>query len=196
MEKFDGYDEIKIMEGSKAIVPGGYICKIIGAKVEEYASCSILKVAIDIAEGEYQDVFKKRFESEKASNPAVKWKGIFDVFIPKNDGSEKDGYTKQNFKRFITSVEKSNNYKWTWDESTLKGKLFGGVFGREEFTTDDGESKFACKCRFANSTDSIKTGNYKTPADKLLKTAGKATTAAIDSLDDFVEILSDGDVPF
>jgi hypothetical protein len=195
IKKFDGYDDIEIFEGGKALEVGGYILKIMNAKVEEYATCSILKVAFDIAEGEFKDHFKERFDRDKKQNAEAKWKGVFDVFIPKDDGSELDGYTKQNFKRFITSVEKSNNgFKWDWDETKLKGKLFGGVFGREEFQTDKGEYKFAVKCRWCNSVETIKNGDFNIPDDKLIKRDNNSTSDM--DLSGYETILADGDVPF
>lgn len=195
IKKFDGYDDIEIFEGGKALEVGGYILKIMNAKVEEYATCSILKVAFDIAEGEFKDHFKERFERDKKQNANAKWKGVFDIFIPKDDGSELDGYTKQAFKRFITSVEKSNNgFKWDWDETKLKGKLFGGIFGREEFKTDKGEYKFAVKCRWCNSVETIKNGDFKIPDDKLIKRDNNSTSDM--DLSGYETILADGDVPF
>ena len=195
IKKFDGYDDIEIFEGGKALEVGGYILKIMNAKVEEYATCSILKVAFDIAEGEFKDHFKERFERDKKQNANAKWKGVFDVFIPKDDGTELDNYTKQNFKRFITSVEKSNNgFKWDWDETKLKGKLFGGIFGREQFETDKGELKFAVKCRWCNSVETIKNGDFKIPDDKLIKRDNNSTSDM--DLSGYETILADGDVPF
>lgn len=223
IKKFSGYDEIQVFEGGATIEPGGYELRIIDAKVEKFTNCEILKIAFDIINNEkYAGFYSTRFKSAKAQNPNAKWGGVFDVFIPKDDGSEKDDYTKQAFKRFITSVEHSNSgYVWNWDEHSLKGKDFGGVFGREEFQTKEGELKFATKCRFPRSIESIRSGNFTVPDDKLLDdkkrnndpyTASLASmenafqtpeqlAAASDpmsygNLSEFEEILSDGDVPF
>lgn len=222
IKKFKDYDSIQVFEGGASIEPGGYELQIIGAKVEQFDNCEIMKVAFDIVNNEqYAGFYSTRFKAAKATNPNAKWSGIFDVFIPKDDGSEKDGYTKTAFKRFITSVEKSNEgYTWNWDELSLKGKMFGGVFGREEFKTKEGEYKFATKCRFPRSIESIRTGNFTIPDDKLMDkknndipyTASLASmgnayqtpdqlTAGNDpmsysNLSEFEEILSDGDVPF
>jgi hypothetical protein len=166
--KFKDYDEIQVFEGSAQLPVGGYELTIVGAKVEQFTNCEILKIAFDIVNHEqFSGFYANRFKSAKAQNPDAKWGGVFDVFIPKDDGSELDGYTKQAFKRFITSVEKSNEgYVWNWDEKSLKGKAFGGIFGREEFITKEGDRKFAVKCRFPRSIDSIRSGNYKIPEDK------------------------------
>ena len=192
--KFKDYDEIQVFEGGAQLPVGGYELTIVGAKVEQFTNCEILKIAFDIVNHEqFSGFYANRFKSAKAQNPDAKWGGVFDVFIPKDDGSELDGYTKQAFKRFITSVEKSNEgYVWNWDEKSLKGKAFGGVFGREEFITKEGDRKFAVKCRFPRSIDSIRSGDYKIPEDKLLKGLNTATA----TLDDYEEILDPDDMPF
>ena len=192
--KFKDYDEIQVFEGGAQLPVGGYELTIVGAKVEQFTNCEILKVAFDIVNNEkYANFYANKFKAAKAQNPDAKWGGVFDVFIPKDDGSELDGYTKQAFKRFITSVEKSNEgYVWNWDEKSLKGKAFGGIFGREEFITKEGDRKFAVKCRFPRSIDSIRSGDYKIPEDKLLKGLNTATA----TLDDYEEILDPDDMPF
>ena len=192
--KFKDYDEIQVFEGGAQLPVGGYELTIVGAKVEQFTNCEILKIAFDIVNHEqFSGFYANRFKSAKAQNPDAKWGGVFDVFIPKDDGSELDGYTKQAFKRFITSVEKSNEgYVWNWDEKSLKGKAFGGIFGREEFITKEGDRKFAVKCRFPRSIDSIRNGDYKVPEDKLLKGLNTATA----TLGDYEEILNPDDMPF
>ena len=220
IKKFKDYDSIQVFEGA-SIEPGGYELQIINTKVEKFDNCEILKVAFDIINNEkYAGFYSTQFKAAKATNKDAKWKGIFDVFIPKDDGSEKDGYTKTSFKRFITSVERSNEgYVWDWNELSLKGKMFGGVFGREEFETKEGDYKFATKCRFPRSIESIRTGNFTIPDDKLLDKKDEAPyTASLasmgsafqtpdqlaaggdptsyDDLNDFEVILGDGDVPF
>ena len=192
--KFKDYDEIQVFEGGAQLPVGGYELTIVGAKVEQFTNCEILKIAFDIVNHEqFSGFYANRFKSAKAQNPDAKWGGVFDVFIPKDDGSELDGYTKQAFKRFITSVEKSNEgYVWNWDEKSLKGKAFGGIFGREEFITKEGDRKFAVKCRFPRSIDSIRSGDYKVPEDKLLKGLNTATA----TLNDYEEILDPDDMPF
>lgn len=182
IKKFNDYDSIQVFEGGPQLEPGGYELKIVGAKVEQFTSCEILKVAFDIINNEqFAGFYKQRFEAAKLQNADAKWSGVFDVFIPKDDGSELDGYTKQAFKRFVTSVERSNDgYIWNWDENSLKGKTFGGLFGREEFQTKDGKLKFAVKCRFPRSIDSIRSGDYQIPEDKLLKNHDELVDKATD----------------
>lgn len=202
IRKFGGYDEIQVFEGGASIEPGGYELQIIGAKVEQHPNCEILKVAFDIInDDKYAGFYSTRFKSAKAQNPNAKWGGVFDVFIPKDDGTEYDGYTKQAFKRFITSVERSNQgYQWDWNENSLNGKTFGGVFGKEQFETKDGSLKFTVKCRFPRSVESIRSGNYSIPEDKLYNKPVTASIAdmgsAYNDLSGFETISTDGPVPF
>lgn len=222
IKKFKDYDSIQVFEGGASIEPGGYELQIINTKVEKFDNCEILKVAFDIINNEkYAGFYSTQFKAAKATNKDAKWKGIFDVFIPKDDGSEKDDYTKKSFKRFITSVERSNEgYVWDWNELSLKGKMFGGVFGREEFETKEGDYKFATKCRFPRSIESIRTENFTIPEDKLLdkkknedpytaslasmgsafqtpdQLAAGSDPMSYGNLSEFEEILGDGEVPF
>lgn len=198
INKFNGYDELQVTEGGAALEPGGYELRIIGAKVEQFTNCQILKVAFDIVNNDkYAGFYSTRFKAAKAQNANAKWGGVFDVFIPKDDGTEYDGYTKQAFKRFITSVEKSNEgYIWNWDENSLKDKMFGGLFGKEQFKTNEGNLKFAVKCRFPRSIESIRSGDFSIPEDKLYKEKTGTNATAFGNLNDY-EVLADGnEVPF
>ena len=169
MRKFDDYNEVKENNFDREKLKlGGHICKITKAYVQEYQAketpqkFEILHIEFDIASPDEQDGFYKRRYAEDAKQDAMKakWKGVHKVSVPKNDGSENDEKTKVNFKTFITSVEKSNEgYDWQksdWNENTLVGKLFGGVFGIEEFQNMTGETVYTVKCRFVRSVDAIK----------------------------------------
>lgn len=203
IKKFSNYDTIQTYEGGTALETGGYELIIKGARVEEYGSCTILKIAFDIVNNEhYTEYFKRKHQQAKANNPEAKWPntGIFDVFIPRDDGTDKDERTKQAFKRFISSVERSNQgYVWNWDERTLINKMFGGIFGREEFKDQNGEYRFVVKCRFANSIDRIRSGDFTIPKDKLTKEHRNnniETPESIVDLSAYEEIIIDGEVPF
>lgn len=96
--------------------------------------------------------------------------------------------TVRSFKTLITCIEHSNpGFKWNWDEQLLKGKLFGGVFGRKEYDFD-GKQGFYTTCRFIKSVETIKAG-VEVPEDFLLKKKTNGLddpdfTLMDDSLDD------------
>ena len=74
------------------------------------------------------------------------------------------------FKGFMTSIEASNpGFKWNWDEKKLAGKLFGGIFGEEEYEKQDGSIGTIVKCRFVRSVDAIREGKFKIPEIKRLQ---------------------------
>lgn len=150
-------------EGYPQLPKGGYICKVIQAREEDTSDGrKALVIALDIAEGEHQNYYKNRHDADKA-NPNIKepkWKGRYRLVE-----TTRDGKTNPFFKGFITVVENSNKgYKFDFDEKTLKDKLFGGVFGYEEFMTDDGV-RSNIKCKLALTVDKIRKGDFKIPED-------------------------------
>lgn len=164
MKPFKGYEETQTNEFAQSLKVGGHYCKILDVeeqsfKTKDNKTYSKFKVKIDICEPDEQKGFYEKKYKEDAIKDAMtaKWKGYFDVSIP-NDTSE--DFIKRQFKTFITSVEKSNpGYDWiksNWDEKTLVGKIFVGVFGLEEFTLPtNGNVITFCRCRDARSIESI-----------------------------------------
>lgn len=162
MQKFSGYEETKVNNyGREKLELGGHICKILEVRIEEFESkkdgkkYSNLLLKIDIEKPDAQAGFyQKRFEEDvKDDATTAKWKGYYKVSIPNDDSSD---FIKTNFKTFVTSVERSNpGYKWNWEENTLAGKLFGGVFGLEEFVASDGRVIAFTRCRFARNVEKI-----------------------------------------
>lgn len=160
MEKFDGYDEAQAYGSYERLKLGGHICKIIDVMIEKYTTkeqkvFEQLVLKIDIAEPDEQAGFYNRKFALDAEKDAMKakWKGFYKLSIPKNDSED---FIKSTFKTFTTSVEKSNpGYKWNWEEKQLIGKVFGGVFGIEEFVNDKGDTIAFTRCRFVRSTEKI-----------------------------------------
>lgn len=164
MKKFTGYEETKAYtEGAAKLPVGGYVLKVQNVRFEEgqHGNSDRIMVAFDVAEGEQKGFFQKNFDAQTAEDK--KWKGTFPIYCPKDDGSEKDGWTKRRFKTIMEGFEESNpGYAWNWDENTLKGKLIGGVFG-EINTIIDGKDITYVGMRFTHSVDSIRNGKFKVP---------------------------------
>lgn len=156
-EKTQGFTgEYEVLE------PGGYVCVIKSARVEKTkTNKDMLVVAFDIAEGEEKAGFYQRKFDEDA-RPEKKWQGVHRIMVTDNEGK-----CNKFFKGFTTSVEASNpGYTFTGDENSLKGKRFGGLFGREEYENQFKERKMITKLRFVRSANGIK--DAKIPDDKLL----------------------------
>jgi hypothetical protein len=107
-------------------------------------------------------------------------------------------------KAFITSVENSNNgfsYDWNKEVDQLKGKKVGLVFGLEEYTNSDGETKTIAKLNQFRSIDKVM--DAKIPKVKLLDSSfveyedykNRSVNTANDLFGDVVEI-ADSDLPF
>lgn len=170
IKKYNGYEQAEAYTGEyEKLEPGGYICKILKVQSEDKDYGTLLRIAFDIEEGEHKGYYKRTFENKKESNPDTKWPGMYYQTVKESD--------LKYFKGFVTSIEASNKgYKWDWDEKKLVGKIFGGVFGEEEFVTNDGEIKTSVKCRFVRSADSIREGKFKVPDIKKLQGSSSTST--------------------
>lgn len=161
MKAFDGYDEVKVNNFGERLKLGGHICKVLEAKIEEFESkkdgkkYEQLIIKFDIESPDEQAGFYADKFADDARKDALnaKWKGFHRISVPTN---ESEDFIKSTFKAFTTSVEESNpGYKWNWEENTLVGKTFGGVFGLEEFTLDDGRTLSMTRIRFVRSTEKV-----------------------------------------
>ncbi|MGL5676462.1 MAG: hypothetical protein ACRDDX_08610 [Cellulosilyticaceae bacterium] len=180
MKKWNGYETTQVIGEKKKLPAGAYVCHIVDAREEVYGWGSTLVVSFDIAEGEHKDFYKQQYKTQKNDK---KWKGTYRVNCPKDDGSEQDEKLKKNFKTFMSHIEKSNNgYLWNWDEGTLKGKLFGGIFGEKEYEIE-GNTGFFTTLRYAIDIGSLKTARIPKPV-MLNKQPQPQVATAIDWEDD------------
>jgi hypothetical protein len=164
MKKYDSYDSAEAFTGEyEKLVPGGYICVILKVAVEEKNYGHLMRIAFDIASGPHEGFYERQFKRRKENNKEAKWPGMYYQTI-KEDGL-------QYFKGFMQTIEQSNpGFKWDWDEKKLVGKLFGGVFGEEEYLGNDGNIKTSVKCFYVRTVEQIQTG-VEIPEPKKLKTS-------------------------
>ena len=165
MKKFSGYNDVEVKDYTsyEKLQLGAHICKIVDVKIETCQGKKgpfdqlIIKFDTDDSDKQPQFYAKKfKVDADKDALNA-KWKGYYRLSCPvDNDDSEQNEKTKVNFKTFITCIEKSNNgYDWekaNWEEKTLIGKKFVGVFGIEEFEGTTG-IVWTTKCKFVRSTE-------------------------------------------
>lgn len=166
MKKPNNYDNTAVQGTFEPLKLGGHVCKII--KLEETKSSTgkdMLKIALDIAEGEQAGYYKKQFDADTRADK--KWGCMVYVVV-----EDKDGNTSTGFKTFCDSAEKSNGgfaIKWGEDFATqFKNKLVGGIFGREEYKNNNQELKFSTKCRYFTTVEKARKG-IEAPKDKLLQ---------------------------
>lgn len=171
MKAFNGF-EAKKQGGSREILPvGGYVCEIKSAKEEVYNSSNgefrFLMLAIDVAEGEYAGFWKKDYDGNTADDK--KWRGTFRISVPKDDGTEQDGWTKRTFGNFIWAVQESNpGYVWNWDEKTLKGKKIGIIYRNREWEMN-GNTGWTTEAGGAICVEDCRAGKFKLLKDRPLK---------------------------
>ena len=167
MRPFNGYKPQK-QGGAREILPaGGYVAKILNAEEKRYDWGDVLLISFDISEGERTGFFNKDYQEN--SNEDKKWRGTYRLPIPKDDGSERDGWTKNTFGGAMWAIEESNpGYAWNWDEKTLKGKTVGVLFRNKEWEMN-GNTGWTTECCKLESADDIRNGKFRTPKDKPLK---------------------------
>lgn len=199
MKQFNGYKEAKAAAQSSGKLPeGAYICKIL--KVEYKPSenpdwSDQIEMMFDITEGEQKDFFKKQYANNAAEDK--KWKGRVSVYVPKDDGSERDTWTKNSFARWPDALEKSNDgYIWDWDESKWKNKLIGIVFGTTGNVINGKEVTYT-EARFPVSVAQVKDGSAPKAKFKSKNGYGSSVSAPTSVASDWMDVPEgDPELPF
>lgn len=164
-----GYDPKETSGGSRALPAGGYVCKIMNAKMQNAKSSGLPMVVIqfDISEGEYNNFFHDKFRKDKEFRHDANYGGV--ARIPAVD---QEGKARRGFNSFCGAVEKSNDITLPKEDNAflnaLKDKYVGILFGREEFQGKDGSVHWATKPQFYRSVETIENGTYDVPEDKYL----------------------------
>lgn len=159
----NNWNEVREISEQAKLPLDAYVCKTIRAEVQGEQLC----IAFDIAEGAQSGFYKRAFASDNRDNK--KWKGVLRLWLPKDDGSEKDEWTKSTLKGMVTAFEKSNpGYKWNWDERSLAGRMVGIMFRNEEWEYE-GKTGWTVRPFRAMSVESVRSGDYTLPKDKPLK---------------------------
>lgn len=186
MKRFNDYETTRSFSNTPKLPVGAYPIKIQKVRYEEGTNGNSDRIVLkfDIAEGEFKDFYKQNYEAQTGEDK--KWKGVFTIYCPLDDGSEKDGWTKSRFKTIMEDIEASNgSYTWNWDENSLEGKIVGGLFG-EINTVIDGKPITYVSMRQTVSIENLKKGNYKIPA--AYNKGGASAPAPTTNSDGFMSI--------
>ena len=190
MESFNGYKAEKAATGKETLPTGGYVAKILDAKEIVYSWGKVLNISFDIVEGEHKDFFKADYAANTKEDK--KWRGVYRLNEPKDDGTEQDGWTKNAFGNAMYAIEASNGgYHWNWDEKTLKGKTIGVLFRNFEWDIN-GKTGWSTECGMFIPADDIRGEKYKPMKDRPLK--NKAPSVATGS--SLPEVDDSEDLPF
>lgn len=197
MKKPTNWNEVKEFSDRPKLPVGAYVCKVKKTAVQNNGYGDQLILLFDIIEGEYKDYYANDFSANQ--NADKKWKGQLRVWLPTDDGSDKDEITKRTLKGMVTAFEKSNpGYAFDWNEASLVGKTVGILFRNEEWDYN-GKHGWAARPFRAISTDSVREGSYTLPKDKPLsktETAVLSYSMPQSDVNGFVQVDEDDDLPF
>lgn len=200
MKKFNDYETTQSYSNSEKLPVGGYVLKIANVRYEEgqNGTSDRIQLMFDIAEGDQKDFFRKQYESQTSEDK--KWKGTVAIYVPTDDGSERDGWTKKSFKTIMENFEASNpGYTWNWDENSLKGNLIGGIFVDTYTVIDGKEVKYVSLApKNIRAVDCIRSGNFKMPEAIYKNGATGNVSTGNTSSNSFVNVTSgvEEEIPF
>lgn len=163
---YSGYKAERSGGAREKLPAGGYVGKVLNAKVQHYDWGDVLVLVFDIAEGEYTGFFHTDFENN--TNEDKKWRGTYRLNIPKDNGDEKDAWSKRTFNNAVWAFEESNaGYAWDWEENKLKNKTVGLLYRDREWEIN-GNTGWTTECCALTSAEDIRSGNFKMPNPKAL----------------------------
>lgn len=192
MKQFKGYERKEQVE-FELLPKGAYVIKLLSVK-EEFSKdkpTSYLKMAFDIAEGEYKDFYKRAFDNNTKEDKKWPNDAVIYLTVPTDTS---DQWIVDNFNKFMTAVEDSNkDYHWSWDESTLKDKLVGAKFCNEQ-SEYDGKVYDHTKAKWFIAAQKVRDGKFgKLPNDKLISTT---STNSSSPANEGFQPIPDEEIPF
>lgn len=167
MKKPNNWNEVQEFTNRPKLPLDAYVCKVKKAAIQNNGYGDQLCILFDIAEGEFAGFFGEEYKANQ--NQDKKWKGVLRVWLPKDDGSDKDEWTKRTLKGVVTSFEKSNpGYQFDWNEASLVGKMIGILFRNEEWEWED-KTGWAVRPFRAITVDRVRDEDFEIPKDKPLQ---------------------------
>lgn len=195
IKRFGDYEKTQAYTDIKQLPKGAYICKVLGAEVCENSNGQYVKLSCDVCEGEFANFFMDDWKAQQTEDK--KWHCNYLLNVPKDDGTEKDGWTKRRFKTVINAIEDSNpGYHFDWDEQKFKGKIFGGLFNLREYEDKQGNIKEATNLAQITNTEAVKNGTYKMPSDVKLKKSSSSNSSDVPGFMAIADGLEDEGLPF
>lgn len=155
MKVIDNWDDIQATEYSESekFILGGKKCKIVNVKNFTYGGIEKVSLELDVIEGENKGYYQRKYD-ERGEN-AKFWDDGATISFPAEPTEDKD---KSYIKGLIKAIESYNpNYKWNWDEKTLKDKFINVNFSLKEYEGNDGKVYTKPQVsRFVNSRENFK----------------------------------------
>ena len=179
MRRPNNWDNVRAAGEREKLPAGGYEAQIINAKVASYTGQNgvyeRLEIAVDIISGDYKNYFQEDYDNNPREDR--KWKGMARFYVPTDDGSDSDEYTKSVLRSVTDALEASNKgYTWNWDEKSLKGLKVGILVRDKEYEIED-KHGFAPEIFRFIGIDRIQSGRFTVPKPKLIKRDETVPTA-------------------
>ena len=155
-------------DGFKMPANVGLSCKILGVELVEGKTNDAgvkysdrLEIKVDVVTGEYAGFYQKQYDA--STNEDKRYKGVLKLYIPTEDGSERDEWTQKQFNSAIVAIEESNTgYTFDGDEKKLVGKLIGIITGPVRTIIDGRAIEYSeLAARGVRSTIELNRGNWK-----------------------------------
>lgn len=171
MQKPADFDNVQAFGEFKPLPAGGYVCRIMA--VEETAArasgAPMIKVSLDIAEGQYKDYFANLYKSSTKADKKWSPGAIVNQLVYDTNGNNS---TNRGFKTFCTAAEESNRgFMIQWGNNfagCFKNRLVGVIFRREEYMGTDGKTHWSTKANSFRSVQTIREGKFDPIPDKPL----------------------------
>lgn len=169
MKPFSGFESKNNVSGGYPSLPAGcYVAQILGARVESGQYGDTMLMQVDIIEGEYLGYYRKQYESQQGSNFGQKYKGVYRLRVPADDGTERDQWAKNAFGGAMWAIEQSNpGYHWDWQEGALKGKKVGIAVREHTKTFDSGNRGTFTEIAYLVDVESVRNGTARAPKAKV-----------------------------
>ena len=188
--KPSNWDQVQEYTVREKLPVGAYVCKVKQVALQQNTYGQVLCILYDIAEGEYSGFYQRDFAGQPGEK---KWRGVLRMWLPKDDGSDKDEATKRGFKGMVTSFENSNpGYHWNWDENSLVGKTVGIIYRNEEWEYN-GKRGWTAKPLRCMSAAKVRSGDFTLPDDKPLRGDAYDTGSTVAPA---MTAVADPDLPF
>ena len=180
MKPVNNWDQVKAASDRQQLPKGGYVCRIMNGEIKTYngtkGTFERLEISIDVAEGEFKDFYATDYRGQNQEDK--KWRGVLRLYVPKDDGSDRDEWTKSKLKAAPNAVGDSNQgYHGDWNEEW-------------EY---NGRTGWNTKPFKLVPVSDIKNGKFEIPKDKPLnkKTSDSEAISTNAGIDSYLE-----DLPF
>ena len=190
------YDKAQRRKTFEQLPKGAYVIKIKNAKEDKWPSGEpVLKIAFDIAEGEYTDFYQKQFDADTREDRKWPFDAVYNLNVP---GDKSPQYVWDNWNTFFADLEDSNGgFVFDGSVKKLTNKVIGGKFANKQ-NENNGTVYDHIVLRWSCVADDVRNGKPgKMPNDKLVKPSAfrQAPSAAPD---DFINVPdgSEDEIPF